>query len=90
NLVGMGVLPLQFKPGENAAALGLTGREVFDIENLAAVASGANAELSVRASREDGTELSFNVITRLDTPLDIEVYRNGGILHTVLREMLLD
>jgi aconitate hydratase len=89
NLVGMGVLPLQFKEGEDATSHGLTGHEIFHIEGLTED-MGPNAELSVRAEREDGSEVKFNVITRLDTPLDIDVYRNGGILHTVLREMLLE
>ena len=87
NLVGMGVLPLQFKEGENAESHGLNGHEVFHIEGLSE-GMAPNAELTVRGEREDGSEVKFSVITRLDTPLDIEVYRNGGILHTVLREMM--
>jgi len=87
NLVGMGVLPLQFNEGENAVSHGLNGHEVFHIEGLSEE-MGPNAELNVRAEREDGSEVKFSVITRLDTPLDIEVYKNGGILHTVLREMM--
>jgi aconitate hydratase len=87
NLVGMGVLPLQFMDGQNAESLGLTGREVFHIEGLSEDMA-PNAELKVRAEKEDGEELKFKVTTRLDTPLDIQVYRNGGILHSVIREML--
>ncbi|MQC27110.1 MAG: aconitate hydratase AcnA [Chloroflexi bacterium] len=88
NLVGMGVLPLQFKPGQTAKSLGLTGREVFTIQGLGADPQ-PNDELNVHAQREDSTEITFAVSTRLDTPLDIQVFRNGGILHTVLREMLV-
>jgi aconitate hydratase len=86
NLVGMGVLPLQFKEGENATNLGLTGEETFsvfginDIEPL--------SELNIVARRLNGEELKFKVITRLDTPIDIEYYQNRGILHTVLRNMI--
>ncbi len=87
NLVGMGVLPLQFKEGESWESLGLSGRETYDIEGLSPD-MGANTELSVRATTDDGREITFKVITRLDTPLDIEVYKKGGILHSVLREML--
>ena len=88
NLVGMGVLPLQFKEGESWESHGLTGREVFSIESMRANTK-INAELTVKAQSEDG-EKSFTVITRLDTPLDIEVYSNGGILHSVLREMMAE
>jgi len=87
NLVGMGVLPLQFMDGQNTESLGLTGREVFHIEGLSEEMA-PNAELNVRAEKADGGELKFKVTTRLDTPLDIQVYRNGGILHSVIREML--
>ena len=85
----MGVLPLQFIEGEDAQTHGLTGHEVFHIEGLSEEMQ-PNAELSVRAEREDGSEIKFKVITRLDTPLDIDVYKNGGILHAVLREMLVE
>jgi len=87
NLVGMGVLPLQFKPGENVGNLGLTGREVFSIEGL-----GENLEpkieLIVKVLREDGSQGQFQTIARLDTSIEVNYYRNGGILHTVLRNML--
>jgi aconitate hydratase len=86
NLVGMGVLPLQFQAGESAESLGLTGREVFDVFGLQdQLAPGG--PLSVRATREDGSVLEFQVSTRLDSPVEIEYHRNGGILHTVLRRM---
>jgi aconitate hydratase len=87
NLVGMGVLPLQFKPGENTKTLDLDGTETFDIQGLSNEMP-INAELEVTAAKEDGTETKFTVITRLDTAIDIEYFRNGGILHTVLRERL--
>jgi len=86
NLVGMGVLPLQFKDGENANSLGLTGKETYEILGIKKIVP--QGELTVIAKSDDGQEKSFNVITRLDTPVDIEYYRNGGILHTVLRNIL--
>ncbi|MCL7453471.1 MAG: aconitate hydratase AcnA [Anaerolineae bacterium] len=87
NLVGMGVLPLQFKEGESTEALGLTGREVLDITGI----SGGlrpGQELTVRARRQDGGEEVFAVLVRLDTPVEVEYFRNGGVLHTILRRML--
>ncbi|MBI3160740.1 MAG: aconitate hydratase AcnA [Chloroflexi bacterium] len=87
NLLGMGVLPLQFKAGENAASLGLTGKETYAIEGLSDDMP-INAEVTVTAAAEDGKATTFTAITRLDTQMDIEYYRNGGILHTVLRERL--
>lgn len=93
NLVGMGVLPLQFIPGESAESLGLTGKETFDIIGLAdAIASGfANGRrLTVRATREDDSELTFQVIARIDTPQEIAYYQHGGILQYVLRQLLAE
>ncbi|MBN2548427.1 MAG: aconitate hydratase AcnA [Anaerolineales bacterium] len=87
NLVGMGVLPLQFKQGENVDSLGLTGREVFTIEGLDDQVV-PKSEVTVRVLREDGSQLFIQAIARLDTPIEINYYRNGGILHTVLRDML--
>ncbi len=87
NLVGMGVLPLQFKAGLNAQTLGLDGTEVYDIEGLNNDLA-PQSELTVKATRADGTAINFQVVVRLDTPLEVFYYRNGGILHTVLREML--
>jgi len=87
NLVGMGVLPLQFRDGENAQSLGLTGRETFFIpvdDRLQPLQT-----VSVRAVNEDGSEQTFPVTCRIDTPIEIDYYRNGGILHTVLRELIL-
>jgi aconitate hydratase len=87
NLVGMGVLPLQFLPGENPASLGLTGRETFSISGIA---DGLvpKERLAVTATREDGTTAEFEVITRIDSPVEIDYYRNGGILQTVLRRLM--
>jgi aconitate hydratase len=86
NLVGMGVLPLQFQPGESVEALGLTGRETFDIRGI-----GDNLRprgtLRVRATADDGATTEFDVDVRLDSEVEIEYYQNGGILHTVLRKM---
>jgi len=86
NLIGMGVLPLQFRDGENAASLGLTGQEVFDIDSLRqAFPVGAGL---VRARRAGGSEAVFETVARLDTPVEVEYLRNGGILHTILRRMM--
>jgi aconitate hydratase len=93
NLVGMGVLPLQFKPGQSAESLGLSGREVFDVVGLqdAVASSFANGrELTVRASREDGTVLEFKAIARIDTPQELQYYIHGGILQYVLRQLLAE
>jgi aconitate hydratase len=86
NLIGMGVLPLQFADGESAESLGLTGKEFFDIAGLANLEPGA--ELTVRATDEDGETKEFQVMARVDSPVEVEYLRNGGILHTVLRQML--
>jgi len=86
NLVGMGILPLQYLPGENAASLGLTGRETFDI---AGIADGLrpHQELTVVAHGDDGRERRFRVISRLDGEIDVTYLRNGGVLQTVLRRL---
>jgi aconitate hydratase len=89
NLVGMGVLPLVFQNGQNAESLGLTGREVIDIEGIGdETLREPRQELTVRATKEDGTVITFNVIARLDTPVDVDYYRNGGILPAVLRKLV--
>jgi aconitate hydratase len=87
NLVGMGVLPLQFRDGESAESLGLTGHEIF---NLLGLHDGMAplSPVTVEAARPDGSSLRFQAVARLDTPLEVEYYRNGGILHTVLRNMV--
>jgi aconitate hydratase len=86
NLIGMGVLPLQFKPGENAAALGLDGTETFSIPVTNDVRP--RQDITVTATKADGTAVTFATTCRLDTPVEVEYYRNGGILHYVLREFL--
>jgi len=87
NLVGMGVLPLQFKPGLTAKNLDLDGTETFDIEGLSNDLS-PQSEVTVKATKGDGRSINFQAIVRLDTAIEVEYYRNGGILHTVLRNML--
>jgi aconitate hydratase len=85
NLVGMGVLPLTFAEGDNAQALGLDGTEVFDVDVPADLKP--RQEIQVRATKSDGTVIGFTTTCRVDTPVEVEYYRNGGILHTVLRRM---
>jgi aconitate hydratase len=87
NLVGMGILPLQFKPGENKESLGLTGREVYDIEGIEQGLK-PHQEVTVNVTREDGSTFSFQTIARLDSPIDVTYYKNGGILLTVLRRLM--
>jgi aconitate hydratase len=87
NLVGMGVLPLQFKPGESAESLGLSGREKLTIRGLAGEIK-PRQDVTVEVERTDGSKSSFTVTARLDTPVDINYYRSGGILPTVLRKMV--
>ena len=86
NLVGMGVLPLVFKENENLETLGLTGSETFFIEGIADI--HPRKELSVNAVQADGKEISFEVIARLDTEIDVDYFVNGGILQYVLRKIL--
>jgi aconitate hydratase len=87
NLVGMGVLPLQFKDGQNVESLGLAGREVFGIAGLDDHLK-PRQDLTVKAKRDDGSSVEFTVTLRIDTPIEVEYYRNGGILHTVLRKLI--
>jgi aconitate hydratase len=86
NLVGMGVLPLQFPDDQDAAALGLDGTEVFEIRGIAEGLK-PNGTVSVRARKESGEVVEFDADVRLDSDVDVEYYLNGGILHTVLRKM---
>jgi aconitate hydratase len=86
NLVGMGVLPLQFKPGEGVEPLGITGEETFAISGLSDLKP--RQEVAVCIRRPDGSETKTAAIVRLDTPVDVSYYGNGGILQTVLRKML--
>ena len=87
NLVGMGVLPLQFKEGKGVKSLGITGREVFDIKGLEGTLS-PRQDIEVSAKCEDGSSFKFQTTARLDSQVDIDYYRNGGILHTVLRGLI--
>jgi aconitate hydratase len=87
NLVGMGVLPLQFEVGQSAEGLGLGGRETFDVIGLESALT-PRQRVTVQARREDGAVLTFHAIARLDTPVEVDYYRNGGILQTVLRKLI--
>jgi aconitate hydratase len=87
NLLGMGVLPLQFKPGQNAESLGLTGKERLTITGISGKLT-PRQDVTVEVERPDGTKTSCVATARLDTPVEINYYRNGGILQTVLRKML--
>jgi aconitate hydratase len=87
NLIGMGILPLEFKPGHSAKSLDLLGRETFEIEGIEKnFAPGMT--IQVRARRNDGNEVCFDAISRVDTPLEANYYHHGGILQFVLRQML--
>ena len=86
NLVGMGVLPLCFEDGEDAASLGLDGTETFAIPGLGEDLKPGQ-RLEVTATRGDGTPVRFHVVARVDTPVEVEYYKNGGILQTVLRNL---
>ena len=86
NLVGMGVLPLQFLPGQSAQSLGLTGEETFDIAGLSESLQ-PRTKIQVIAKKGDATQVVFDALVRIDTPVEIEYYRNGGILPTVLRKL---
>ena len=87
NLVGMGILPLKFVEGQNVESLGLTGEEVFDIEGLNDMIV-PKAVVRVRATKPDGSVIEFNAIALLNTEVEVNYYRNGGILHTVLRNLV--
>ncbi|MEZ4870235.1 MAG: aconitate hydratase AcnA [Caldilineaceae bacterium] len=86
NLVGMGVLPLQFKPGQTLTGLGLSGFETFDILGLSDTMAPGQ-EYTVRVTTETGAVSEFQVISRIDTPVEVNYYKNGGILQTVLRRL---
>jgi len=93
NLVGMGLIPLQYVAGESAASLGLTGRELFSVELHAGVRPGAKLWVSAAAAPEDDAAVGaepkrFQVLCRFDTEVELEYYRNGGILHYMIRKML--
>ena len=82
NLIGMGVLPLEFPNGASAESLGLTGEEIFDIES-----PEGKGQVQVTATKPDGSKVEFNATVRIDTPQEFEYYQNGGILHFVLRQI---
>ncbi len=84
NLIGMGVLPLQFPSGEGVSSLGLSGEEVIDVGDIE---EGEASTVTVRAAREDGEPIEFTATVRLDTPNEVVYFRNGGILQTVLRNL---
>ncbi len=86
NLVGMGVLPLQFADGDGAERLGLTGFEEYDLTGIAEGLTPGGT-VRVRVTREDGVAADFRAVVRLDSDVELEYYRNGGILHTVLRKL---
>ncbi len=89
NLIGMGVLPLQYPAGENAASLGLSGTETFSITGVTALNDGTTPRtVSVLAQPESGEAVSFDAVVRIDTPGEADYYRNGGILQYVLRSLV--
>jgi aconitate hydratase len=90
NLVGMGILPLQFFPDQGSAPLGLNGTERYDITGLAEILAEGfphGRDLTVRATRADGTTVDFRTTVRIDTPQELQYYRHGGILEYVLRQL---
>jgi aconitate hydratase len=87
NLVGMGVLPLQFLPGQNQDTLGLTGFESYDVIGIGEDLQPGQ-HLTVRATDKEGHAQTFVVVLRIDTPVEVNYYRHGGILQLVLRNML--
>ena len=89
NLIGMGVIPLQFPEGRSAGSLGLDGTEVFDITGIGALNDGTTPRtVHVKASKDGGDPVEFDAVVRIDTPGEADYYRNGGILQYVLRNML--
>jgi len=89
NLIGMGVLPLQFPAGENAESLGLDGTETFDISGVTVLNDGSTpSTVKVVATKTDGTPVEFDAVVRIDTPGEADYYRNGGILQYVLRSLV--
>jgi aconitate hydratase len=84
NLCGMGIVPCKYLDGQNAASLGLTGRETFDFTGIG---DGTGKRLAVVATAEDGSKKEFEVRVLLETPKEVEYYRHGGILQYVLRQL---
>ena len=87
NLVGMGILPLEFPAGQTWKSLGLDGKETFDIPELNNDME-PRSSTKVVATKDDGTKIEFDAVVRIDTPVEMDYYRNGGILQTVLRNLL--
>ena len=88
NLVGMGVLPLQFKDGDSAASLGLDGTETFDLIGLEASSVKPRQDVLLKVKRANGDSVDVTLTLRIDTPIEIEYYKNGGILPYVLRQLV--
>lgn len=89
NLIGMGVIPLQFPEGKSVESLGLDGTEVFDITGIEALNDGKTPKtVHVKASKDGSKPVEFDAVVRIDTPGEADYYRNGGILQYVLRNML--
>ena len=89
NLIGMGVLPLQYRDGDTAASLGLDGTETYAVRGVAALNDGPSpSQVTVSAARTDGTTAQFEAVLRIDTPGEADYYRHGGILQYVLRSLL--
>jgi len=91
NLVGLGIVPLQFEEGDNADSLGLSGEETYEISGLKKMLSGnftGGGQLKVRAKRADGNAIEFPVTVRIDTPQEALYYQHGGILQYVLRQLV--
>jgi len=87
NLVGMGVLPLKFVDGQNAESLGLDGTEIYDIKGLSD-SMAPKSTITVRAMKANGKVIEFKAIALMNTEVEVKYYRNGGILHTVLRNLV--
>jgi aconitate hydratase len=89
NLIGMGVLPLQFPTDQNRASLGLSGDEIFDFTGIVELNSGSTPKtVSVSAKKADGVLVKFDALVRIDTPGEADYFRHGGILQYVLRSLL--
>ena len=88
NLIGMGVVPLQFPAGQSAESLGLDGTEIFSVTGLTALNEGTTPRtVAVKAQKADGSEISFDAVVRIDTPGEADYFRHGGILQYVLRQL---
>ncbi len=87
NLIGMGILPLRFMDGQNAESLGLKGDEIYDIEGLSDEMKPKSV-VNVKATKADGSVVQFQATALLNTDVEVNYYRNGGILHTVLRNLV--